>query len=79
MVFGFIAAIVVYGGLMNGASAIMAHAVLNPKTLLAYYISGFPMDVIHGGSTAVFLLLGTEPLLSRLERMKIKYGLLAGG
>ena len=79
MICGFVAAISVYGGLMNGASAIMAHAALNQKTLLAYYVSGFPMDVIHGASTAVFLLLGTEPLLSRLERMKIKYGLLAGG
>lgn len=79
MLFGFLSAILVYGGLMNAASAIMAHAAMNSKTLLAYYVSGFPMDVIHGASTAVFLLLGTEPLLSRLERMKIKYGLLAGG
>ena len=74
--FGFLSATVIYGGIMNPASLIMSHTEINPSTLAAFYLSGLPMDIIHGLSTAVFLYIGAEPVLQKLERIKTKYGLI---
>ena len=75
-VFGAFAAIFIYGGIMNPASAIMWNVqALNWDMLLAYYVSGLPMDLIHAGATVIFLLLAAEPMLEKLDRIKVKYGL----
>ena len=74
-VFGAIAAIVIYGGIMNPASALMWAQQLDWKTLMVYYIAGFPMDCVHAAGTAVFLWLAAEPMLEKLDRIKVKYGL----
>ena len=75
-VFGAFAAIFIYGGIMNPASAIMWNVqALNWDMLLAYYVSGLPMDLIHAGATILFLLLVAEPMLEKLDRIKVKYGL----
>lgn len=74
--FGFISATIIYGGIMNPASLIMSHTEINPSTLAAFYLSGLPMDIIHGLSTAVFLYIGAETVLQKLERIKTKYGLI---
>lgn len=77
-VFGAIAAIVIYGGIMNPASAILFSASsLNWNILLAHYVSGLPMDLIHALATFVFLEVAAEPMLEKLDRIKVKYGLVA--
>ena len=76
-VFGAFAAIFIYGGIMNPASAIMWNTqTLNWDMLLAYYVSGLPMDLVHAGATVIFLLLAAEPMLEKLDRIKVKYGLI---
>ena len=72
--FGAVSAIVIYGGMLNTVSALMAAGELNRGVLLTYYLAGFPMDCVHGLSTAAFLWLGAEPMLEKLERLKTKYG-----
>ena len=75
-VFGAFAAVIIYGGIMNPASALMFNAEsLNWTILLAYYVSGLPMDLIHAAATVIFLLLAAEPMLEKLDRIKVKYGL----
>lgn len=73
--FGIFCAIVIYGGIMNPAAALMWLGSLDLKTLMAYYISGFPVDCVHAAATVLFLWLGAEPMLEKLDRIKIKYGL----
>lgn len=76
-VFGALSATAIYGGIMNTSSALMfSPQSINFKMLLAYYVTGLPMDLIHGFSTALFLLLVAEPMLEKLERIKAKYGLI---
>lgn len=75
-VFGFLSIVLIYGGIMNPASLIISQSEINISSLTAIYISGLPMDIIHGLSTAVFLFLGAEAILGKLERIKIKYGLI---
>lgn len=73
-IYGFFAVMILYGGIMNPAAALMSGAILNRETLLAYYISGIPFDFIHAISTVFFLLLGAKTILKKLERVKLKFG-----
>ena len=74
--FGAFSAVVIYGGIMNSAAAVMYNsASLNFEMLLAYYISGFPMDLVHAAATVIFIMLAAEPMLEKMDRIKVKYGL----
>lgn len=46
------------------------------QSLALTYAAAIPMDLVHAFSTVVFLFLISQPLLEKLERMKIKYGLI---
>ena len=74
-VFGALSAIVVYGGIMNPASALMWADELGWGVILTYCITGFPMDCVQAAATWLFLWFATEPMLEKLDRIKIKYGL----
>lgn len=75
-IYGFLMGFIVYGGIMNPAGMFMAVGEPNWKTLLAYYISGVPVDLIKGASTFIFLWIGANPMLDKLQRIKVKYGLI---
>ena len=76
-IFGVICTFVIYGGIMNPASALIwGSETLNFKIILGYYITGFPFDAVHACATALFLWFGAEPMLEKLDRIKTKYGLL---
>lgn len=74
-VFGALCAILIYGGIMNPAAALLWAGELNWKVLAAYYVSGFPFDCIQAAATWLFLWVGAEPMLEKLDRIKVKYGL----
>ena len=75
-VFGAFTAVLIYGGIMNFAAAVMYNAdSLNLTMLQAYYVSGFPMDLIHASVTVIVLMLIAEPMLEKLDRIKVKYGM----
>ena len=74
--FGAFAAVIIYGGIMNPAAALMYNSqTLNWEMLKAYYVSGLPMDLIHAAATVIFILIAAEPMLEKLDRIKVKYGL----
>ena len=74
-IFGALVTVVIYGGIMNPASALMWVNDLSWKTLLTYYVSGFPVDLVHACATALTLWFLGEPMLEKLDRIKVKYGL----
>ena len=75
-IYGAIASIVIYGGIMNPAAALIYARTLNWNLLLTYYVSGIPVDLIHAAATVLFLWLAAEPMLEKLDRIKVKYGLM---
>ena len=76
-VFGGFCALIIYGGIMDPAAAIMSHIEINIGTLAAYYAAGLPLDLIHAASTSFFLIIGTDSIIKKLERIKKKYGIAA--
>ncbi len=64
---------------MNPASLLMSYGQFSVRGLLAFYISGAPMDAVQGVSTIIFLWVMARPMLEKLERIKRKYGLIQRG
>ena len=74
-IFGVICSTIVFGGIMNPASALMWSNTINWKIILSYYVTGIPVDLVRAVATFFFLWLGAEPMLEKLDRIKTKYGL----
>lgn len=77
-IFGALATILVYGGLMNPASVLIGQARFSMEALWSSYAMGLPFDLMHAASTVVFLWVLAGPMIEKLERIKVKYGLLEG-
>ena len=60
---------------MNAASALTANRELTGGILLSYYVTCMPFDCIHAVATWLFLWFAAEPMLEKLDRIKVKYGL----
>lgn len=75
-IYGFLSVFLIFGGIMNPASILMTYGYITKYSLLAFYISGAPMDLVQAVSTVIFLWLMSRPLLEKLERIKLKYGLI---
>ena len=75
--FGFVATLVIYGGIMNPASIIMMQTKITKEMLISSYAVGLPLDLIHSFSTFLFLWFLAEPMIRKINRIKIKYGLIS--
>jgi uncharacterized membrane protein len=75
-IYGFFSVIFIFGGIMNPASLLMWTRDITWEGLLAYYISGFPVDMVQAVSTVFFIWVAAKPMIEKLERIKKKYGLL---
>lgn len=73
-IFGFLATLVIYGGIMNPASVIMWQNEITWEMIFTAFLVGLPMDLIHAFGTAFFLWFISGPMIDKIERIKIKYG-----
>lgn len=74
-IYGVLSVFFIFGGIMNPASILMSYGYITWESLIAFYISGAPLDIVQAVSTAIFLIIISRPILEKLERIKIKYGL----
>jgi energy-coupling factor transport system ATP-binding protein len=74
--FGGLAIFLIYGGIMNPASILMYQPNPTWKMILTACITGVPADAIHALATVLFLWFLSEPMLEKLDRVKVKYGLI---
>lgn len=76
-IYGMISTLVIYGLLLDTASAFMTASKVTFDMLLATYLSGITFNTIHALATLFFLALFARPMLKKLCRIKIKYGIIA--
>ena len=74
--FGGLMTFLIYGGIMNPASVLMYQANPDWQMILTAYITGVPADAVHALATVLFLWFLSEPMLEKLDRVKVKYGLI---
>lgn len=74
--FGGIATYFIYGGIINIGSLLMFTAEFSFQALIATYISAIGFDMVHALATVFFLYILSQPMLEKLDRIKLKYGLI---
>ena len=75
-IYGFLETVFIYGGIMNPASLVMTSYAITKRNLLAIYMSGLPVDLVHASATVIFLWIASKPMIEKLERIKVKYGMI---
>ena len=73
-VFGFLCILLVVGPLLDTSTFFMAG--FSASSPLAVYLAGVPVNCVHGSAVALTMLLFGKPLLDRLRRIQIKYGMM---
>ena len=76
--YGGISVFCIYGGVINPASVLMFQPHPSYEMVLLSYLQGVPFDLIHAASTVFFLYLIAMPMVEKLERVRMKYGMIAG-
>jgi energy-coupling factor transport system ATP-binding protein len=75
-VFGALAALAVYGPIMDSASVLMYQARPVRAMFLAAFLQGLPFNLVHAAATVLFLFVISRAMLEKLDRIKVKYGLM---
>jgi energy-coupling factor transport system substrate-specific component len=73
-IFGGFATLFIYGGIINLSTLMISTPKFTLGALLSVYIAGFWFDIIHAVATIVFMFFISEPMIEKLDRIKIKYG-----
>lgn len=76
LIYGFLSTLIIYGGIIDFGSMMMMSGKFNLKLLLTFYVSGFWFNVIHAVSTVFFLFILSDAMIEKIDRIKIKYGLI---
>lgn len=75
-IFGGLSTLIIYGGIINIGSVLMFTSEFSWEALLATYISGFWFDIVHAIATVTFLFMISKPMIEKIDRVKMKYGLI---
>ena len=75
-VYGGLSTFFIYGGIIDIGSLLMFTSNFSLKALLSTYISGFWFNMVHAIATIFFLYLISQPMIEKLDRIKIKYGMI---
>ncbi|WP_068776130.1 ECF transporter S component [Paenibacillus sp. FJAT-26967] len=75
-IYGGVSTFVIYGGIINLGSLMMFTSQFSWPALLATYASGFWFDLVHAIATVFFLFVLSRPMFEKLDRIKMKYGLI---
>ena len=78
-IFTFFVAIIIYGGIMNMAAMFTATGLpggdISWNTLRVLYVSGLPFDIYHAVTAALSMFVIGKPMIEKIERIKLKYGI----
>ena len=66
------------GPLLDTCTVFLAPISMNWGSILTIYISGFTVNISQGLSTFLVLFLLGNPMLEKLDRIKVKYGMMEG-
>ncbi len=76
IIFGVLTAFVLYGALTDLWTIFFMVDSPSWEAVLTVYTSAFYFNLLHTVATAVFLALLAKPMVEKMERVKIKYGML---
>ena len=75
-VFGFLSILCLVGPLLDLCTIFTTGSEITPAFVATILTSGLPVNVTHGLGCAVTMLLFSRPLLDKLDRIQVKYGMM---
>ena len=75
-IFGGLEVLLVTGPLMDTCSLFLMINEINKASAAAIYASGLPVNAIHALATFLTVLLLEKPIMEKLDRIKVKYGMM---
>ena len=75
-IFGFLATAFWIGPILDSSHVFIMMPEISFSTISASFASGFPVNVSQGICTALMMFIFGKPLLEKLDRIKLKYGML---
>ena len=73
--FGFLVIVVIVGPILDTCTLFTMTAV-SGASAATVYLAGLPVNLIHGAAVFVTLFFLTVPIMDKLDRIKIKYGMM---
>ncbi len=73
---GFFTVFLAVGPLLDTCSVFLAANELNAKAVLGIYMAGVPVNLSQAVCTFLTLLLVGKPFLEKLDRIRVKYGVM---
>ena len=77
-VFGFLAVVLWVGPLLDTSSVFLMLSDINWNSVLLTYSAGLSVNISQAACTVLIMLLFGRPLLDKLDRIKVKYGMMEG-
>lgn len=78
-VIGFVIVVAIIGPILDTYTFLTVSTMITQESVSAIYLSGLPLNIVHGVATFITLLLVCKPIIEKLTRIKIKYGMLSEG
>ena len=77
--FGGFVVMLVIGPLLDTCTLFTMTSEISKSSVAAVYSAGLPVNAIHAAATVLTLLIASDPLLEKLNRVKKKYGMMERG
>ena len=77
-VFGFLCTFLIVGPVLDTCAVFLQPAAIDWSKMKLLYLSGIPVNLVHASCVALTLLLFSQPMFEKLDRIKDKYGMMEG-
>ena len=75
-VFGGLVVMLLVGPLLDTSTLFMMMSMVDTTSALTVYMAGVPINAVHAVAVMLTLFLLTKPMMEKLTRIKIKYGMM---
>lgn len=75
-VIGGVMVIVLIGPILDTCTLFTMSSMINTTSAGAVYLAGLPFNAVHALAVALTLLVLSKPMVDKLDRVKIKYGIM---
>lgn len=73
---GGVMILVLIGPILDTCTLFTMSSVVNTESVGAVYLSGIPFNAVHGLAVFLTLLVLARPMIEKLDRIKVKYGMM---
>lgn len=73
--YGALSTVIIFGGIINIQSFLAWTPQPTWELFISNLLAGLPFDLIHATATVYFLYFLAEPMIEKIERIKLKYGI----